>query len=121
LNTEVPKDKRKEIVLTPAPRVLAEREERDLPIDIPDDERLDERPEERPIEGPTVNSLSITGRYAVDSDEEFAKRLDEAEANTGLLESAVEKEERRKVGYFEHLQEQLAKLRLPRNKDLNLL
>ena len=106
MNTEVPKDKRKEVVLTPAPRVLAEIERRERPIDVPDEipeerleERLEERPEERPIEEP------IAGRYAVDayaerlSDEEFATRLAEAEAITleRGLESAADKEARRKV------------------------
>ena len=117
LNTEVPKE-RNEIVLIPAPRVLAEREGREMPIEVPDE---DERPEERPIEGPGAHEMTIAGRYAVDSDTKFAERLVEAEADEDLLQSAVETEARRKVGYFEFLQGQLAKLNLPRNKDLNLL
>ena len=47
LNTEIPREKRKEIVLIPAARVLAEKEGRILPVEIPDDEeRLEERPPE---------------------------------------------------------------------------
>ena len=119
LNTEVPKVK-KEIILTPAPRVLAEREGRILPIEIPDEEKPDEGPEERP---------TVIGRYAAESDEEYATRLAaihvEAEAEKDpileMVERTFEIEAQRKVGYFEYLQERIAKLKLPRNKDLNLL
>ena len=107
MNTEVPKDKRKEIVLTSAPRVLAEREGRDMPREIQDE---DERPEERPVVESGGETATTAGRYATEANEE-----------TTALSEDVEREERRKVGYFEHLQEQLAKLRLPRNIDLNLL
>ena len=75
LNTEIPTDKRKEIVLTPAPRVLAEREGRELPIEVHDEE-------ERPVIEPEEEVVAITGRYAI-------------EADKGSGESAVAAEERR--------------------------
>jgi hypothetical protein len=77
LNTEIPKEKRKEIVLIPAPRVLAEREGRPLPVEVTDDE---ERLEGRPIEGPIVHEVTVAGRYAVDNEEHLIERLAEAEA-----------------------------------------
>ena len=99
LNTEIPKDNQKEIVLTPAPRVLAEKEGRDMPIEVHDEE-------ERPVIEPEGEVVAITGRYASEADE-------------GSGESAVEAEARRKVGHFEFLHEHLASIRLPRNKDIN--
>jgi hypothetical protein len=96
LNTEIPKEKRKEFVLIPAPRIVAEREGRDLPVEIPDDE---ERLEERPTEGPIVQA-TIAGRYAVDSEgENNATWLADEDPNKHEREA----EARRKVGYFETL------------------